>query len=254
MRGTRRPRTASVMVPLFKIQCAAAAHSVASDRDQFQATSPASFFTSSAKPSSETSCWAPVFSSFSRARPAFSSASPRTSANRAPSASARLSWFPGFAFLKLTSAAIPAARSCCASSSARAASASPSGAMNTSGRVADPRDVGAPELLRQSVVASAPGHGALGAETGSGDRLVRRARVVVEAAHQLRVHDEGNVQPLERLLHPGEVRLARVAEKRFHLRRPRGDFLALRVLAVEHADRIGLGALATVLAEVAGAG
>src|SRR5207248_2461496 len=122
------------------------------------------------------------------------------------------------------------------------------------GREADPRDVGTSELLHQSVVASAAGHGVLGAETGSGDRLVRRARVVIEAAHQLRVHDEGNPQAVERLLHPGEVRLARVAEKRIHLRRPRGDFLALGVLAVEHADGIGLGALAAVLTKVAGAG
>src|SRR5216683_1213791 len=46
------------------------------------------------------------------------------------------------------------------------------------------------------------------------------------------------------------MRAARIAEELLHLRRRRRHLLALGVLAVEDADRIGLDALAAILAEV----
>src|SRR5207245_8287 len=86
-----------------------------------------------------TSCSAPLFSSFSFPRPDFSSASPSTSAKRAPKASARFIWLPGLLRRNDTSAGIPALRSSSASASARASSSGPSGAKNTSGRTASSR-------------------------------------------------------------------------------------------------------------------
>src|SRR5207253_1064540 len=81
-----------------------------------------------------TSCWAPVPSSLSFPLPDFTSASPSTSAKRARRASARLSWFPGLERRNDTSAYRPRARSDWASLSAKRASSSPSGAMNSAGR------------------------------------------------------------------------------------------------------------------------
>src|ERR1700737_1183343 len=130
--------------------------------------------------------------------------------------------------------------------------------MNTTGRVARSLPSCASSSARRSTPAANPIPGppaparelALRAKAGSGDRLVSGPRVVVQAAGELRIDDERDPEPLQHLLHPGEVDLAGLAEELLHLRRGRRDLLAFRVLAVEDADGIGLDPLLAILAQL----
>src|SRR5205814_195666 len=116
----------------------------------------------------------------------------------------------------------------------------------------DARHVAAAQLPHEAVVAPSAGDGALRAQTAGRDRLVGRARVVVEPAHELRIDEVRNAEAGERLAQPVEMGFAFVAEVRLHPRRARGHFLAPGILAVEHANGIRLRTLLAILAKPIG--
>ena len=114
---------------------------------------------------------------------------------------------------------------------------------------ADARSLGSADRLRQSVVAAAAEHCVLRAQAAVGE-LKRRARVVVESAHQAIV---------DRVGHAAASSMARTAAKCSGsfvevIADPRqrvDDRLIFGNLAVEHAQRIGLGAALAVGAHLA---
>src|SRR5207237_8369401 len=110
----------------------------------------------------------------------------------------------------------------------------------------------ASRLSHEAVVAPPAGDGARRSRPARRDRLVGRARVVVEPAHELRVDEVRDPEAGERFPQPVEVRAAIVAEELLHAGRARRDLLALRVLAVEHADGIRLRPVLAILAEAIG--
>ena len=97
----------------------------------------------------------------------------------------------------------------------------------------------AAQRLHQPVVAPAAGHGRLRAERVAGE-LVGGADVVVEAAHQARVHLVGHARARRARPDRVEVRAAAVAEPVEQARRLGQHRLAARHLAVEDPQRVPL--------------
>ena len=127
---------------------------------------------------------------------------------------------------------------------ARVAIAAPSGSASTSrSRPAAkpmPGAIRAAELLHEPVVAAAAEQRVLRAERLP-QHLERRARVVVEAAHQPVRDPPRNAPTSSRCaLHAGEVRRARLAQVVHRVRQPIDDRLVGRHLAVVDPQRIGL--------------
>ena len=113
---------------------------------------------------------------------------------------------------------------------------------------ADARGGRTAERLHQAVVAATAGHGRLGSERVARE-LVGGAHVVVEAADEPWIHLVGDPQIVEPLANGVEVRPAPVAEPLEEARRLGQDRLAGGHLAVEHPQRVALGALPAVGAE-----
>ena len=201
--------------------------------------------------------------------PRASSSSPRMATKRAPSLSARFICDLRPAPLVVHEHAQPGLRAASrCRSRARSRPAGASGARNTSQRgvrrrrrqqhdqplhaqrEADAREVGAAQLLHQPVVAAAAQHAVLRAQLAA-HHLERGARVVVEAAHQPVAQPIGDAQQLQLAPHLREVVAALGAEVVGDLRQRLDDRLVLGHLAVEHAQRVGLGAPLAVGAQPA---
>ena len=103
----------------------------------------------------------------------------------------------------------------------------------------------AAHLRDQAVIAAAGADGVLAAER-IGDPLEHRARVVVEAAHQPRIHRVGNAQRIEAGAQLREVLLRLGIEVIGEHRRVADDRLRRRMFAVEDAQRVALEAALAV--------
>ena len=108
---------------------------------------------------------------------------------------------------------------------------------------------GAADLLHEAIVAAAAADAALGAET-VGVELERRARVVVEAAHEPEVQTRLQAGGAHKLEHRVEVLAAVRAQVVDDARRLVQHGAARLDLAVERAQRIERDALAAVAAEL----
>ena len=95
----------------------------------------------------------------------------------------------------------------------------------------------AAKLLDQAVVSAACADGALGAEL-VGDPLENGQIVVIQSAHQSRVDAIGNAGLLEQRLHAAEMLEGGLAKEIDQLRRTLDEFLHVRILAVENAQRV----------------
>ena len=113
---------------------------------------------------------------------------------------------------------------------------------------ADPRRRPAAEELGEAVVAAAATDGLLLTLATGDDELERRARVVVEAAHQPMVDDVPHAQRIEQVEHGAEVGAALVAQVVGALRRAIGQ-VGGQVLVVEDAQRVDLEAPARVIGQ-----
>ncbi len=105
----------------------------------------------------------------------------------------------------------------------------------------------AAQFLDQAVVAPAPQNRVLRSEALGGD-LEYGAPVVVEPAHETHVLDVGHAEHVEVLFYRNEMFRARRAQRGLHQRRIGEQADALLDLAVEHAQRVLLGAAPAVLA------
>ena len=104
------------------------------------------------------------------------------------------------------------------------------------------------EELGQAVVAAAAADGVLLALAPGDEELERRARVVVEAAHQPMVDDVAHAHRVEQVEHGAEVGTALVAQVVAALRRAIGQ-VGRQVLVVEDAQRVDLEAPAGVIGQ-----
>src|SRR5215831_12478604 len=107
----------------------------------------------------------------------------------------------------------------------------------------------ASQFVEQSVVASAAAHRRLRAELAV-VHLVRRARVVVEAAHEAGIDLVAHPRRGDTALHRFEVRAARIAQEVEHGRQALHDLAARRHLAVEHAQGIAIETLLAIRAQL----
>ena len=112
----------------------------------------------------------------------------------------------------------------------------------------DPRCRPTTEQLGQAVVSSAAADGVLLALAPGDEELERRARVVVEAAHQPMVDDVAHAHRVEQVEHGAEVRAAVVAQVVAALRGAVGQ-LGSQVLVVEDAQRVDLETPAGVIGQ-----
>ena len=115
-------------------------------------------------------------------------------------------------------------------------------------RKAAGRHRAAAQLLDQAIIAAARQHGALRAQLLRGP-LEDAVVVIVQAAHQTRVLDPGDVQRRQPLEHRGVVRTRFLVQAVGQTGRVGQGRLGLRVFRVEHAQRIALDALAAVLVQ-----
>ena len=114
------------------------------------------------------------------------------------------------------------------------------------------RGVRTSELLHQPVVpAAAADRRGRAQHRVLGDELERRARVVVDAPHHPGVHPEGDAEDRELALHGLEVGPRLVRERIGDGGRAGEDRLARRVLAVEDPQRVLLGPLLALGAQLA---